>query len=344
MSVTIRGSEYQDFLRCRLKWDYAWRKNLVSKTPNDKLFVGTLIHKFLEVYYANGGVWLPAYEAMAQFFQESDKTGMEQVAIDDLWNMIQAVTSNYHKQYAEVDNWQVLATELTFRIRINSKVTYTGTIDLVALDENGNLFFMDHKTTASLEKYEKNAIMDRQISRYWWALEQLVQGKGEVLSVDTWIPTTAATSFYENIKGRPVSYFVYNIILKDFPVPPRVLKKGDLSKDKSQNTTYELYWQEIERLGLNPEPYQDFLQYLQENPRQFFKRVEVRRNPAEVRAAMREFYETALDMGDGPRIYRNITSDCHWDCGFKDVCMAGFDGSNVNLLLSTLYRVKEAKD
>jgi hypothetical protein len=31
--------------------------------------------------------------------------------------------------------------------------------------------FMDHKTVSSISMYEEKAVMDRQISRYWWALK-----------------------------------------------------------------------------------------------------------------------------------------------------------------------------
>ncbi|MDY0291963.1 MAG: PD-(D/E)XK nuclease family protein [Desulfuromonadaceae bacterium] len=42
-------------------------------------------------------------------------------------------------------------------------------------------------------------------------------------------------------------------------LPPRVLKSGALSKDKAQKTTYNLYLESIEKLGLNIEDYKDIL-------------------------------------------------------------------------------------
>ena len=40
---------------------------------------------------------------------------------------------------------------------------------------------------------------------------------------------------------------------------PRVLKSGQLSKDKAQNTTYKKYVEKIHELGLNMADYEDFL-------------------------------------------------------------------------------------
>ena len=53
----IRGSEIQDFLRCRKRWDYRWNQRLKPKRPDGKLFFGTLGHKFVESHYSNLEDW-----------------------------------------------------------------------------------------------------------------------------------------------------------------------------------------------------------------------------------------------------------------------------------------------
>lgn len=45
-------------------------------------------------------------------------------------------------------------------------------------------------------------------------------------------------------------------------IKPRVLKNGTLSKDKAQNTTYNLYVESINELGLNISDYEDILSEL----------------------------------------------------------------------------------
>lgn len=45
-------------------------------------------------------------------------------------------------------------------------------------------------------------------------------------------------------------------------IKPRVLKNGTLSKDKAQNTTYNLYVESINELGLNISEYEDILSEL----------------------------------------------------------------------------------
>jgi RecB family exonuclease len=309
----IRGTEVSDFLRCRTKWDYAWNEKLRAKTPNDKLFFGTLFHKFLEVLYNTNFNYDDAHWAMNEMFNETDTSGMEQVALDELWDLVHDVTINYYNQYKNTDSkFQVLATELHFAIPLSDKVTYTGTIDLVVKDEHGQVWFYDHKTTASIDLYEKRADMDRQISRYWFALQKL---------------------------GYDVAGFVYNIILKDVPKKPELLKSGKLSQNKAQKTTYDLYAQAIVENGLDPSDYKEILEHLKGQENRYFRRMKVTRLQPEINASIDELITVAEDM-ENARIYRNITKDCHWDCAYQSICQASLDGSNADYLTKQLF-IKE---
>lgn len=341
MARMVRGSELTDFLRCRLKWRYYWVDGYVPKTPDKKLFFGTLFHKFVEVWYATGRDFQSALQAMEELFRTTDTSGMEQTEIDELWDLAVNVAVNYDRTYRDVDTFKVLAQELTFAVPVTDDIVYTGTVDLVYAVDGGWFEFMDHKTTSSLDRYVKKAKMDRQISRYWGALLQLQSGEGMIQVGEEFVPVTE-TEFYQEIRHRQLRQFVYNIILKAYPVPPRLLKSGKLSQDKGQNTTYELFMQEIEKLGQNPDDYAEFLAYLKENPRRYFQRVEVIRNINEINSAMYEGVKVMLDM-ENPRIYRNITDNCEWDCPYKDVCLAGMDGSDTSFLLQTLFTREEGQ-
>jgi hypothetical protein len=90
----IRGSEYQDFLRCRKRWNWRWNEGLRSKKLNDKLFTGSLIHKFLEVYYETGDT---AYAkiTMRQMYLEADTQYSDQVELHEIWDLACKVTFNY---------------------------------------------------------------------------------------------------------------------------------------------------------------------------------------------------------------------------------------------------------
>lgn len=319
--VKVRGSEVQSFLRCRKKWNWEWVEGYRPNIPNNKLFFGTLFHKYLEVLYDTKQP-KDAYDVTLQLFQDTDVSGMEQPEVASIWNLFEIVSQQYLEKWWENDEtWEILATEYHFEIELDGTVVFEGTIDLIFKDEKGRIWFADHKTTNSIDKYEKNAVMDRQISRYWWALTKL---------------------------GMEPYGFIYNIILKDYPEKPKLLKTGKLSTAKTQKTTLDLYLQAIEDCGLDVDNYQEYLQFLKENPREYFKRVVVKRTPMEAATAMHEFYWTVKDtvkLRNEPSdyLYRNITSDCSWECSFYQVCQLDIQGQSIDSLLNTVFTKEENK-
>lgn len=353
----VRGSEVSDFLRCRYKWSESWINGLKPKKPQTALLFGTLFHKYMEGYYS-GGTPEDGFNAMQKLLFETDTSSMDEVEINDMWNLLLDVTKNYVDHWKSEDSeLKVIGTEVHFRIPLDEQIAFEGTIDLIYEDQDGNLWFADHKTTSSIEKYEKSAIMDRQISRYWWALQQLCAGNGEIETklhdsgkVDIgWMPVSSG--LFKELHGKQVHGFIYNIIKKEIPEPPKVLKGGGLSKDKSQKTTYYLYMQALMQYVPTEKwfEYTEILDMLQEHKDRYFKRVPVYRLQQEVDASIREFWATSLDlnqvanMDDVSRTYatyRNIAQDCVW-CAYQSICAAGIEGSDVEMIRNTLYTTEE---
>lgn len=312
MKTDFRGSEIGEFLRCRKRYDYRWIQNLEPKQRNEKLTIGSAIHKFLEVWYTDRRSH-DAIQAMRDYITDNSE-GLDEFQLQDMLHLSTVICTNYVDTYGAESNWTVLAAEKEFSVPLDDGTNYIGTIDLIVEDEDGHVWFMDHKTTVSIDIFDKNSDMDRQISRYWWALERL---------------------------GYNVHGFIYNIILKDFPQEPKVLKSGALSKDKAQKTTASLYRQAIKANKLNEADYADFLQYLEEQPKEFFRRLKVERTPSERLAAIDEMEDVIEDIRTAKSHYRNITKDCHWDCQFKTLCMAEMDGSNADHIRFELYKEVE---
>jgi len=368
----VRGSEVQDFLRCRKRWKWRWVDKLAPKHQDGKLFFGNLFHKFVEEYYNSGQNQGAGFFQMQTLFDETDTSRMEQVEVDELWNLADAVTENYVQMWKEADKKiQVIATEFTFAIPLAEGIAYTGTIDMIYLDSDGRLWFKDYKTTNTVDKYIKKAKMDRQISRYFWALNQLAEGNGYI-----WIPETEEWKpvgewAYQTVGELPKPHgFIYDVVARKVPKVPEILKKGGLSKNKSQDTTYGVYLKALHDNNLMdtetipgrsvvPEEYFEILDHLKsqedEYGNRFFKRVQVFRHPEELDSAMQEFYAVATEMmqlrtaiEDGTYedmpydpIYRNITDDCSWDCPFEGLCVADMDGSYTDSLLPLLYEQSE---
>lgn len=316
----IRGSEIQDFLRCRKRWEYRWHENLIPRQKNDKLFFGELFHLYLEKLYKTGD-----HDRAQQHMLTALDLQMGE-DWEELQDQLVAISNNYYQTYrSDFLKIKVIGAEVQFVIPLTGKKSFTGTIDLIFRDDEGKLWFMDHKTTIKLDKYEKNAILDRQINRYWWAIQQLAKGNGYIVNEP-----------YKNILLDSPHGFIYNLIYKDYPVPPKMLKNGTLSKDKAQRTTLAMYKQALEDSQQNPADYAEILDHLTSHPFKFFSRIEVFRNQKEIDCTMEEIRDIVQDM-ETDRLYRNITTDCQWDCQYKDLCLAEIDGSDAEWLKNELF-------
>lgn len=351
MELILRGSEYQDFLTCRKRWYYAWVEKITPKRPDGKLFFGTAFHKWLELYYNNGCNKLQTDLEFSLWWNAQDMSSMEQTDIDELKRLLVGISEYYDEKYRAEDSLKrVIATELEFIVKLDEGVYMTGTIDLVYEDEDGKIRFSDHKTVSSISMYEEKAKMDRQISRYWWALKMIAAGVAQVKSKESgrWETSNA-------LLGREISGFDYNIIAKDFPKEPKVLKSGKLSTDKAQKTTYKKYREKITELGLDVSDYTEMLDMLLAKQDPFSRRINVLRTDSELESAAWEFMYTAGDIHDVKLMvteqpksveamtYRNIGTHCENMCQFKALCQTTIEGGNVSLTKNLAYKVNEEK-
>lgn len=104
-------------------------KKLAFDAPNHLAF-GTRIHSLLEDYYRTlkGEVALPSEHSI-------DETELE----------AQEMFGLYRAHYP-VESFVPVDVERTFKVEVAAGIEYTGKMDLVFRDENGNLGLMDHKS------------------------------------------------------------------------------------------------------------------------------------------------------------------------------------------------------
>lgn len=100
---------------------------------------------------------------------------------------------------------------------------------------------------------------------------------------------------------------------------PRVLKNGQLSKDKAQNTTYKKYLETIEELGLNKTDYEDFLSEI--SGRTLLTVVISSINMDMLRRIMYNIDNTLKDMQKG-YVLEKCSFMCN-KCDYVDYCKRG---------------------
>lgn len=366
MKWIIRTSDRKRFKECRLAWDLGSkiRQDLEPLMVREPLDRGTEIHAGLERWY-DPKLWtgtVGAREAMALIaFQNSwkqhrdmyEEAGLlsEEVLNDHLaWKELgQEMIKGYVQWSRERDKYFTpIYTEIEFEVPITvnnymslpdqfgirvdagqlpaltyqgSPVVYQGRIDLIFQDEDGNYWLVDHKTCgprAWAEESYEFLIRDEQCKSYAWAIQQQL--------------------------GIAIRGVIYNELYKGAPAPPKRLerpRKGlSYSTNKSQDTTFDLALETFkanDREALKRGMYDDYLLYLKEGGREFFRRNRVTYTPQMLEILGDQICNEAIDMISNPRIYPNPSKfSCRW-CDYKTPCEALLDGQPIDWMKETMY-------
>lgn len=157
----INQSELTTFLRCRRKWNWGYVRGLESPKYNTNLSTGSAVHAALQAHYQDNDPFVALEEFWAPLLEglSPDDPSMAQVAKDV--NLSSIMVEGYLEWLAveAVDaGLTPVAVEQKVEMLLTPDVTLHGTLDLVMADPDGNLWLIDHKTTASFE-----ALVDRRL-------------------------------------------------------------------------------------------------------------------------------------------------------------------------------------
>ena len=300
--TSTSATERAAFRRCHRQWFLTVVHRLEPVTGNPNYWLGTLVHKGLEVYYKSLQAGMPhagATQAALDAYEDAYDVSLNDLSegLGFLWPSVEPgyremgelgfeMLSNYFERELGspvVD--EVVDVERRVKVPIKSSHQRAHRIgwlsvqaDLVGRRDGGRLAVVDHKTAGRDPNVSQLDIDDQ-------------------LTAEVYAVWKSSGEFPEEA--------VYNVLKKRAPQPPKRLKDGKggvpkLSMDKSQQTTYDLYLKEVRALGLNVADYGEILIYLQEQEElgetQFFRRESVIRTPAQMEAFERDLYWEYLDM------------------------------------------------
>ena len=266
----IHVSDVRNFLTCRQRWALAspLGRNLESKTPNRHLWLGSAVHYALGAYYGadrSAKSLLHAYEEwctkqMAAIEVQVELTDELRQELIDARKLGKGMLSNYALWARTHDDFEVIMPEVQFSLPIGEhegeEVVFAGTCDGLIKTPDGKYWILEHKTAAQIESDRKNNCKylyhDMQCLAYVWATRQ-----------------------DPRFKDMQPEGVIYTFLRKDVPQPPKLLKSGELSRSKSQKTTYELYKWAMRKYGAPESAYVEILDILRTQPDKFVMRAAI---------------------------------------------------------------------
>ena len=279
--------------------------------------------------------------AKDRYLQLSGQPSLEEVMLDKYYQDLdlgEGMLRHYFDYVYKhnMDRFTPVAVELGFQVDLwtpeeiatmfpklpqGTRVVFKGRIDLLLLDEWGEYWIWDHKTTARLKDTMPFLELDEQLGSYNWALQ---------------------------IKnGIKIAGNIYSETLKAYPKPLTLNKSRRLgclySVSKSTaSTTYEIALAQLKEAGEDLEPYKEFLHWLKEEGPQFVQRTPVYRNQHELADIGNRIRMEVQDMLNDPHIYPNPDMFKCGYCESRQVCIAMNDGSDVDFITKE-YFIKEKR-
>lgn len=314
----ISYSRLRSFKNCKRYFYYDYIRKLEAKEKPIYYSEGIAMHKALEKWYKhqdlNRGI-----DAITRYYAEN-KPDTGDMGDVQRWiisgEMIQKIFARYVDQYQD-EKFEVINTEIEFDIDFE-KFRLRGFVDLL-VKENGLYWLVEHKTARTIdEKYMMRLTMDYQSICYIYAIEKIM-----------------------NIKIQGV---IYNMILKQLPKKPKILKSGQLSTDKSRNVELIDVLKAISKHKLDPDDYSHYLDYLRNIKKKYFFRERLVFPRESVREFEKEMIQTVDDIihtKENEYWYKN-TSNCvtFGVCNFYDICTA----CDPESIIDVSFKQKEFKE
>lgn len=183
--------------------------------------------------------------------------------------------------------------------RVETELT-VGTIDAVWRNKTtGRILITDYKF-CNTDKTQEDVLLDEQMYMYAVAYGSLTN---------------------TNLTNIDIGYI--NIPKKEMD-NPRILKSGELSKDKAQNVTYDTYLNKIHELGLDVSKYEDILSELSGR-----KLVSIQPQPINIEMAIRIMNNIDNVIKDMQKGY--VLEKCSFMCKHCDFVQYCKYGKEVNL-------------
>lgn len=311
-------SEIGSFLRCRRQWDFTAtsRQSLRPKNQSKTFAVGSAVHAALE-YNALGKDWR---DGILDYTGDLEG-GMEEKDLE----FTQRLSNQYFAHYGESNplddqGLRYVGSEVSFKIPLpifdgdGEPINFVGTWDGVALDSRDRVWLIENKTAAKRADVEALQF-NNQVVGYSWAFQVLT--------------------------GLPVQGVLYNGVIKRLIAPPKQLKNGGFSTDKTASTTAQEFLKAVAASGQDPVRYLEYLEYLEaQGYERFFMREKIYPTQMQLENWGKDLHMWVRQMAGEPEIFPTRPWSGCGDCRVRDLCQATDRGTSVDVLISNKYKTE----
>lgn len=348
--VHIRNSERGTLDRCPQQWWWSWRDGLRAKEVAKPLWFGTAIHEALAHYYGPGRKrrkdFIDKFRESADMEAEYMRVnvgGIDEDQFVEAKVLGETMLTEYVAEYNHDRDWDVIATEQSFEVRIpyvgrnefrspivdsilenyGDSFILNGTFDGVYRDRRDKrVKLMEHKTAASISI--GHLPMDNQAGTYWMVAQTVGKSQG-------WLG-----------KNENISAITYNFLRKGMPDPrPRDADGYCLNKPSKDQYVDALvadgYVFETTRTGTLKIPTIPVLDQIafergvtvlgdrsKSQPPLLFERHTIRKNPRMRRTQLSRLQAEVIKMHAYVDGWLEVTKSpdrntCSW-CPFKEMC------------------------
>jgi hypothetical protein len=322
--LVITQSMVSSFVECPRETYYAIVLGLRPRLESKPLTRGTWVHALLEER-GRGGDWKAKHQELLekardeQFEEEVDGLARE------CYNIVLSYEYAHRKEILKP-----IAVELTVeRPMFGGKVLYRGRIDIIWIDENGDVWLGDHKTHATLPDWRYRELAFQHYS-YLWAV--------------------AKDPEYRKLryKGKPLPQpkgFIYDYCRTGAINTPTLTQKGKISRVvKPSGTTLPVFIEWLKEVGMmttvrgkdllaieDPEErayVEEFLVELQNRDySDLFRRDKLTFSPEQAERQRKAFVTSARRLltykwDDPDCVERNLHACSSFKCNYKDLTVA----------------------
>lgn len=322
--LVITQSMVTSFVQCPRETYYAIILGLRPRLEKKPLTRGTWVHALLEER-GRGGDWRAKHQELVE---KAEREQFEEEVGDMAEECYNIVLSYEYAHRKEI--LKPIAVELTVeRPMFGGRVLYRGRIDIIWVDENGDVWLGDHKTHKDIPDWRYRELAFQHYS-YLWAVARAPEYKAL------------------RYKGKPLPQpkgFIYDYCRTGAIHTPKLTLKGKLSRQlKPSGTTYPVFKEWLVQHGMATEIKGKFLLAI-EDPKErayveeflielqhrdyddFFRRDRMTFTPEQAERQRKSFVASAKRLlnykwDDPDCVERNLHACSGYMCNYKDLTVA----------------------